>query len=261
MATFKLMPKESKGWFRFRDTLFSYRERNRIALMPIAITGFPDRRGFADYIRLLEDLGVGFVEIVEPIETGWAATTNETIRSAHRKALAHAELTDGPQTASRFIGSLKVLYHGDREIRTVLDEASKDAASYSIFQMAFPLPVEELRNFDAPYTSMVDATTDPEAVCRQAVDSKWMIVVKLAGKTGGELYDWESIRSSLRMIRQTTLLPVFGTFGIADARIVERLRNERLVDGVIVGTPILERLNQGLSSTRDFLADLISTTK
>jgi len=208
--------------------------------MPIVLTDYPSRDRYLSYLNLLEDVGIQFIEVVDPIPNGWAATTNETIRSAHRTAITHFEPGDGALAAARFPASLKIVYAGS--VGASLDDYMSNCAGvYSAFQFAFPpsCPVPEL---PLPTTTMVAANDDPPALRSAAASAKWMIVCKLSARTGGVLYEFEQVLDALLLIRSETSVPVFCTFGISSPEVVARLRAHGVCDGVIVGTSVLAAL-------------------
>jgi tryptophan synthase alpha subunit len=222
--------------------------------MPIVLTGYPSREKYFSYLDLLEDAGVEFIEIVDPILDGFAATTNETIRSAHRTASTHFQPGDGALAAARFPASLKIVYAGS--VGASFDAYMRNCAGvYSVFQFAFPpsypVPAQPL-----PTTTMVAANDDPTALRSAAAAAKWMIVCKLSDRTGGVLYDFEQVLDGLSLIRSETSLPIFGTFGVSSPEVIARLRSHGVCDGVIVGTSVLAALER--DDVKGLLKDLVS---
>src|SRR5712691_4273852 len=103
----------TKRWSQFVFQVDLRRRQRQLCLLPMVLSGFPDRERCHRFVEALEASGVSLVEIVDPVSSGWAATTNATIRAAHQVALKHARAEDGPELASRFPGTLKVLYAGN----------------------------------------------------------------------------------------------------------------------------------------------------
>jgi tryptophan synthase alpha subunit len=241
-------------WERFSSLIEDGRAARTVAVMPIVLTGYPNRDRYLSYIDLLGDIGIQFIEVVDPIPDGWATTTNETIRSAHRTALTHFQPDDGARAAVQFPASLKIVYPGSAGAN--LDAyMSACAGVYSVFQFAFP-PSYPLPALSLPSTTMVAATDDPAALRRAAVAAKWMIVCKLSDRTGGALFAFERILDTLSLIRSETNVPLFCTFGISSAETVARLRSRGVCDGVIVGTPVLAALSR--DEVKGLLKDLIA---
>jgi tryptophan synthase alpha subunit len=222
--------------------------------MPIVITGFPDRDGFRQYVDDLTDTGVRLVEIVDPVSWGWTHSTNEVIRDAHRAALRHALPDDGPNTAKRFIGSLKVIYEGSIASSVETYVASCDGL-YSILQFALA-PELIPASVVVPHTTMVGVGDLKDELVRSVTQARWMIVCQLSDRTGGALPDFGQVLDRLAFIRSMSDLPLFCTFGVSTPETVERLRLHRACDGVIVGTVFLERLRQGAPASRAVVREL-----
>jgi tryptophan synthase alpha subunit len=248
---FKEHAGQATRWQAFCEVIGRNRKAKRTTLMPIAIAGYPSRDGYLRFIEVLSEAGIEVIEAVDPIMDGWAPTTNEIIRDAHK--LAYAEVRPGDsQLASRFAGSLKVVYPGnisgpsDHYLRQVANE-------HSILQFAFP-PSSPTPYCSSPTTTMVDAALDDTSL-EQAVDrADWMVVCKLSLHTGGKQYDPGRVRSALSCIRSRTNKPVFCAFGVSSPADVSALHG--LCDGVIIGTSMLRALAKGIDATCSLLTDL-----
>jgi tryptophan synthase alpha subunit len=255
----------TERWSRFRSRVITRRSNGQLCLLPMVLTGFPNR-GLSDvYVDVLEQCGISLIEIVEPVAGGFAATTNTTIRDAHKTALAYARRADGPAVAARFSGTLKVIYAGNVSdspdaVRPDRVDAllQQEVGTYSIFQLALtPLQIGDLaESSPVPMTTMVSATDSDNALERAARQARWMVVCKCADATGGVLHDFARIRDVFSAIRSVSTIPIFATFGISDRHAVERLRALPECDGAIVGTVLVKSLAAGLPAVRSVLEEL-----
>src|SRR5438093_1141794 len=93
--------------------------------------------------------------------TRWAPTTNEVIRNAHRVAFDRFDPKDAASIASRFTGSLRVVYKG--HITSTLQSLVKDYTGlYSIIQLAFALEAHDNPTLPVPSTTLVSADDSPD---------------------------------------------------------------------------------------------------
>lgn len=245
-------------WDAFVSKVHEFRGARKLCLMPIVLAGYPTREASFEYVQILSSAGIDLIEVVDPIPSGFAATTNERIQRAHLTALPHAAESDGPLLAKGFTGSLKVLYRGN--VKTTLNDLIRENGRvYSILQLALP-PGDnaDLAGSERlpPTTTLVSAFDDLAVITKSVESARWMLVCKIASSTGGQLIEWQRIRDVLAHIRAISELPLFCTFGVSSPATVSRLREHLLCDGVIVGTALLERLEIGLSKTEAFVTTL-----
>jgi len=117
---------------------------------------------------------------------------------------------------------------------------------------------EELRSVLAPHNlalvQMVTPVTGGERLARLAAASQGFVyAVTMTGTTGKNVAAPEEIAAYLERVRDAATVPVCAGFGIRNREQVERLRG--LVDGVIVGSALVEVLERG-ESPQEFLAAL-----
>jgi tryptophan synthase alpha subunit len=248
-------PTAQAVWRAFCDYVYDRRSRKEVCLLPMILAGFPDRNRCFRYANLLQETGVQLVELVDPVLAGWASTTNNTIREAHRTASSHMLPGDCPELAKRFTGSLKIVYEGN--ITTNLASlVSSCLGVYSILQLALPSEsriLDPRTTLSIPTTTQLSAFDDLEQIVETAKQARWMIVCKIADRTGGNVIESHKLSDCLAAIRGASNLPVFCTFGISEPHLVETIRTMGNCDGVIIGTSLLERLTQSLTTTEEFL--------
>jgi tryptophan synthase alpha chain len=117
---------------------------------------------------------------------------------------------------------------------------------------------EELRATLAPHglalVQMVTPVTPPERLARVAGASQGFVyAVTMTGTTGRSVAAPKDIAEYLERVRAAATVPVCAGFGIRAREQVEALRG--MVDGVIVGSALVEVLERG-ESPQQWLATL-----
>jgi tryptophan synthase alpha subunit len=224
----------------------------------MVLPGFPDSPGSREFAARLQEAGVRLIEVVDPIPDGWAPTTNDIIRQAHRTALAQADRPTCYDLARGFVGTLKILYQGHLTgDRQAVIEAN--VGQFSILQFAFgpnTFPDLDAAALPLPTTTFVPAESDPTVLTQAARSAEWLVVCRIGDRTGGTLLDRKRIQDALALLQAEARVPVFCTFGISDADTLGWLRQTGSCDGVIIGTAFLERLAGGVSTCTDLIREL-----
>jgi tryptophan synthase alpha chain len=249
------------AWQRFRRQVEERKSRKQLSFLPMVLTGFPNPIEYRGYVDLLLDYDVKLAEVVEPVTDGWAATTNEAIRAAHRVATPYSRPGDGAALAARFVGTLRVVYTGNLEgaIRSAAMSREATDGIYSILQFAMSqanVAALGLDALDVPSTTLVAAGDGARALAESARSARWMLVCKIADATGGALYDWARIEDALTTLKAASDVPLFCTFGVDGPDAIARLRSIEACDGVIVGTALLKSLSKGSKTIAPMLRDL-----
>ena len=117
---------------------------------------------------------------------------------------------------------------------------------------------EELRAALAPHglalVQMVTPVTPPERLARVAGASQGFVyAVTMTGTTGNKVAAPKDIAEYLERVRAAATVPVCAGFGIRNREQVDALRG--MVDGVIVGSALVEVLERG-ESPQQWLATL-----
>jgi tryptophan synthase alpha chain len=233
------------------------------ALVAFVTAGFPDRRGFAAQVAAVS-AAAEVVEIGVPFSDPMA--DGVTIQRSSRVALAQGV------TLGWILGTLAVLppAAAPRVLMSYLNPLlsyglgplARDALAAGICGIIVPdLPYEEcaeLREALAPAgIALVQMTTPVTPPARAAMLARasegFLYAVTTTGTTGGAAALPDERLAWLDGLRAVAPVPVCAGFGVRNATQVERLA--RHVDGVIVGSALVETLERGADPAA-FLASL-----
>ena len=251
------------GARRIEDAIRAAGREDRPAIAAFLTAGYPRRRGFADLVRRVADeadlveLGVPFTD---PMADG------VTIQDASRAALADGVTLDwilervagldlaAPVLLMSYLNPLLTRSH---------PRLAYEAAEVGVDGFIVPdLPLEEadelrvaLEARGRALVQLVTPLTPPARRARIAsASSGFLYAVTRTGTTGaGDYAASDGVEEYLDGLRAVSPVPVLAGFGIRSRTQVERLRGH--VDGVIVGSALLERLAAGEDPTA-FLREL-----
>ena len=243
------------------DLLFKrLRADSRKAFIPFLTAGDPDLDASVYLARELAKRGANLIEIGFPYSDPIA--DGSVIQASYTRALekgvlvddifrAVRRLADDPALKSRRIPmvamvSYSLVYH--RGPARFLQQARAAGLSGAIVP---DLPVEESEELaalaaadDFKLIQLVTPTTPRERAVRIAKASTgFLYCVSVTGITGERSSLPPELPAQLIWLRQETDLPLCVGFGISRAEHVQMLRP--LADGVIVGSAIVRRLEQG----------------
>jgi len=225
------------------------------ALVAFLTAGFPDREGFRATVAAVAgeadviEIGVPFTD---PMADG------VTIQRASEQALRNgvtlpwilAELAgmaplSTPVLLMSYLNPL--LSYG-------LARLASDAAASGVCGFIVPdLPFDESEEFRAllaprglALVQMVTPVSSSERIAKLAGASQGFVyAVTMTGTTGKSIAAPEDIAEYLQRVRAAATVPVCAGFGIRSREQVDGLRG--LVDGVIVGSALVEVLERGES--------------
>jgi tryptophan synthase alpha chain len=228
------------------------------ALVAFLTAGFPDREGFRSTVEAVAgeadviEIGVPFTD---PMADG------VTIQRASEQALRNgvtlpwilAELArmaplPTPVLLMSYLNPL--LSYG-------LARLAGDAAASGVCGFIVPdLPFDESEEFRAllaprglALVQMVTPVSSAERIAKLAAASQGFVyAVTMTGTTGRSIAAPEDIAEYLQRVRAAATVPVCAGFGIRGREQVDGLRG--LVDGVIVGSALVEVLERGESPAR-----------
>ncbi len=235
------------------------RSQNRKAFIPFVTAGDPDLDATAAVVGELARRGAGLIELGFPysdpiadgsvIQASYTRALDRGIRTADIFACAR-RVVDGV-LAPRGIPlvamvSYSLVYH--RGPDAFLARASEAGFSGAIVP---DLPVEEAEDLarlaaarDFKLIQLVTPTTPRERAVRIArASTGFLYCVSVTGITGERDRLPDELLDQLRWLRGQTDLPLCVGFGVSRPEHVQMLREA--VDGVIVGSALVRRLEQG----------------
>jgi tryptophan synthase alpha chain len=235
--------------------------RERVAVVAFITAGFPKKDNFAkDLLEIASETDV--VEIGVPFTDPMA--DGVTIQRSSFEALSQGvtlpwilgqlkQLPEKPKAELVFMGYFNpMLAYG-------LERLAKDAAEAGICGFIVPdLPIEESAAFEQALgreglamIRMVTPVTPArrlEELCRSA--QGFVYAVSMTGTTGRNIGSAGSVPKEtcdyLDRVRQLAPVPVCAGFGIREAAQVKALAPH--VDGVVVGSAIIEAMEKGEST-------------
>ena len=228
------------------------------ALVAYLTAGYPRREQFREHVRALA-AGADVVEIGVPFTDPMA--DGVTIQRASLAALAQgvslkwilAELT-----AMRDITApLILMSYLNPLLAFGLGRLAQVAAEAGVAGFIVPdLPLDESRELRAALAEkqialvqMVTPVTEPQRLKELCAGSQGFVyAVTMTGTTGKSVAVPDEVIRYLDNVRSNAPVPVCAGFGIRGREQVERLRGH--VDGVVIGSALVEVLERGEDPTR-----------
>jgi tryptophan synthase alpha chain len=228
------------------------------ALVAYLTAGYPRREQFREHLRALA-AGADVLEIGVPFTDPMA--DGVTIQRASLAALAQgvslkwilAELTalhdiEAPLLLMSYLNPLLAFGVGR------LAQAAADAGVAGFIVPDLPLDEsQELRvaldEKQIALVQMVTPVTEPGRLRQLCAGSQGFVyAVTMTGTTGKSVAVPDAVISYLDNVRANAPVPVCAGFGIRSREQVERLRGH--VDGVVIGSALVEVLERGEDPTR-----------
>lgn len=234
------------------------RTTGRPALAAFLTAGFPSREGFGEVVRCVADVA-DVVELGVPFSDPMA--DGVTIQDASRAALANGVTLDWILELVAGLGldtPILLMSYLNPLLGRSYEALASDARAAGISGFIVPdLPYEEsgpLRRALAPsglaLVQLVTPLTPPGRRQRLAAASTgFLYAVTRTGTTGhsslggARRESGETTEAYLRELRRLSPRPVLAGFGIRSAAHVREIGDA--VDGVIVGSALIERLAAG----------------
>ena len=233
-------------------------------------TGFPQRNWTVPLARAIFDAGADLIELGIPFSDPLA--DGPTIQHASTVALKRGfKRDDVPEAAREMSGLGSVLVMGYLNSLFGTDDRNyvHDLAESGVRALIIPdLPIDEEPELwngmganDPPLIPFVSPTT-PLTRIRQidTLDAPFVYAVSLAGVTGARKSLSQDVMDYIRRVKAQMTSPVLVGFGVSTAESAAKLA--AIADGVIVGSAIIERIEQAASldeavqSVREFVAGL-----
>ncbi|MGH8141190.1 MAG: tryptophan synthase subunit alpha [Steroidobacteraceae bacterium] len=233
------------------------------ALVAYLTAGFPTREHFREHLQAIAS-AADVVEIGVPFSDPMA--DGVTIQRASEQALRAGvnlrwilcELESLPALPS----PLLLMSYLNPLLAYGLTRLARDAARARVCGFIVPdLPFDESEELRAALTGaglalvqMVTPVTTPERMARVVAASQGFVyAVTMTGTTGHSAGTAAGLTDYLERVRASASVPVCAGFGIRTREQVEALRG--LVDGVVVGSALVEVLERG-ESPQQWLAGL-----
>ena len=223
------------------------------ALVAYLTAGFPTRASFRTHVRALEsaahviEIGVPFTD---PMADG------VTIQRASLAALAQGVTLEWILAELAALEAIAVplllMSYLNPLLAYGVERLALDAARAGVAGFIVPdLPLDEssvlrpaLTARELALVQMVTPVTEPARLARLSAASEGFVyAVTMTGTTGRNVAVPQSVLDYLDAVRASARLPVCAGFGIRSREQVERLRGH--VDGVVVGSALVERLERG----------------
>jgi tryptophan synthase alpha chain len=233
------------------------------ALVAFLTAGFPSREGFREHLAAVAseadvvEIGVPFSD---PMADG--VTIQRSSEQALRAGVTLSWILEQLGSQPPLATPLLLMSYMNPLLAFGLTALAKHAARVGVCGFIVPdLPFDEseyLRVALAPHglalVQMVTPVTPPERLARVAAASQGFVyAVTMTGTTGNKAAAPQDIADYLERVRAAASVPVCAGFGIRAREQVEALRG--MVDGVIVGSALVEVLERG-ESPQQWLAAL-----
>jgi len=232
------------------------RQHGRVALIPYVTAGFPDAGATRAFLGGAADAGADLIELGVP----WSDPVAD---GPVIQASSHASLTGGTTLAS----VLDLLAANRPQVPVILFSylnpilafgierfaiRARDAGAAGVLVTDLPVGADpaveaQLRTTGLPLVRLVAPTSTPERLRLIAAASEGFVylVARLGvtGRTDAQTHKRTALAERIAELRAVTSLPVAVGFGISDP--ADAARVAALADGVVIGSALVERMQQG----------------
>jgi len=254
---------------RIKNTFDNLQQAGRKALIPYITAGDPHPRVTVDLMHALVRGGADIIELGVPFSDPMA--DGPVIQKAAERALAHGV------SLKQVLGLVAEFRKTDSLTPVVLMGYANpiEAMGYETFSglavaagvdgvLTVDLPPEEaaerveiLKRHGLDPIFLLAPTTPPERVAMIAgFASGYVYYVSLKGVTGAANLDIDSVAAKMKQLRQNIDLPIGVGFGIRDAESAAAVAS--VADAVIIGSRIVQELEQGEAGLQDRLVAFLS---
>ncbi len=233
------------------------------ALVAFLTAGFPTKEGFRTTLRAVAEqadvveIGVPFTD---PMADG--VTIQRSSEQALRNGVSLPWILEELRKMPPVAAPLLLMSYLNPLLAYGLPRLASTAAACGVCGFIVPdLPFDESEEFRAllaplglALVQMVTPVTSSDRLAKLAAASQgFLYAVTMTGTTGKSVAAPEEITEYLHRVRAAASVPVCAGFGIRSREQIEGLRG--LVDGVIVGSALVEVLERG-ESPQQWLAGL-----
>jgi tryptophan synthase alpha chain len=245
------------------------RERRRTALIPYLTAGYPTLEASLSALRMVADCGADFVEVgmpfTDPLADGPVIQRSSYVALQQGMSvrgvleLVREAALEIPVIAFGYLNP--VLAYG---LPRFLEEA---AAAGVAGLLITDLPRGEdtrlehqVRESDLALIPLVAPTTSDGRLPRVLEDAEGFVyVISRLGVTGAATSLDGAVESAVGRVRRATSLPVAVGFGIGSGE--QAATAARYADGVVVGSALVRRLDDGVDAAQDLMKELRGALK
>jgi tryptophan synthase alpha chain len=228
------------------------------ALVAFLTAGYPSRAQFREHLSAVAseaevvEIGVPFTD---PMADG--VTIQRSSEAALRAGVSLAWILEELQLMPPVKAPLLLMSYLNPLLAFGLERLARRAAGAGVCGFVVPdLPLDEsalLRDVLEPHNialvQMVTPVTGPERLAKLAAASQGFVyAVTMTGTTGKNVAVPDEVIRYLDNVCSNAPVPVCAGFGIRGREQVERLRGH--VDGVVIGSALVEVLERGEDPTR-----------
>jgi tryptophan synthase alpha chain len=223
------------------------------ALVAFVTAGYPQREKFREQLVAVAT-GADVVEIGVPFSDPMAdgMTIQRSSREALRQGVSLQWILDELGAVKGLATPLLLMSYLNPLLSYGYERLAATANAAGVCGFIVPdLPLDEsaalraaLDKHGLALVQMVTPVTPPERLARLCAASQGFIyAVTMTGTTGKNVAVPATVIDYLDRVRALATVPVCAGFGIREREQVERLRGH--VDGVVIGSALVERLERG----------------
>jgi tryptophan synthase alpha chain len=248
------------------DTRFAeLKKTGRKALIGYVTAGLPTKAGFPGVVAAMQKAGVDLLEIGVPFSDPVA--DGPTIQRASQKALKNGVTLDWILRTVKALKGIRMpivlMTYANPIMSAGLNAFFARARQSGVSGVIVPdLIPEEGKPFEQAAEQngialiyLAAPTTSPDRIRRIARATRgFLYAVSLTGITGARRALSSGVPAFVARLRKVTSKPIALGFGISTPDQVRAVR--RHVDGVIVGSALVDQLDASVSKAQSFVASL-----
>ncbi len=251
---------------RIEQRFLELKKEGKKAFIPYVMAGDPNLRKTEEVVRLFEECGADIVELGVPFTDPLA--DGPVIQAASERALKEGVTLKKVLALVRRLRRsvslpIVLMTYFNPVFKLGVEAFVAEAAEAGVDGVIIPdLPPDEAdevirlsRKFSLATVFLLAPTSTEDRIALVAERSEGFIYyVSITGITGSELKGLHQMRSMIKKIRNFTDKPIAVGFGVK--RPEEAKGVAELADGVIVGSAIVKKLQEGDSTLREYLYSL-----
>ena len=252
---------------RIDDALSESASEGRLALNTYLVAGYPSYETSLDAILAVVDSGADMIELGIPYSDPIA--DGEILQAASKIALEHgitpcAALRLAKEARRLVEVPILMMTYYNPVLQYGLERFCSDCQANGIDGLLVPdLPVEEseellgfARDVGLNLVYFLSLNSPIERIKLTAtVANGFVYLFSLLGVTGERNRVDPALPESVKKVRQLVRTPICVGFGISSPQQVHQIKGLG-VDGLVVGSGIVRRLDEGLGSVRSFVSSL-----